>query len=150
MEAADVISFKSQIDPDYIVTVIYPESDSYQIIRSLIEGIGGGIAALAIGKKLILVDGAELEKIDQHQFKAVQAHEICHGVLEHNLDNPEKEEIEADLAAIDLLIRINEIRASESLSRRLRIQRGLEYSESKLRGLLSGRSLELYTNYLLR
>lgn len=148
MESIDIISFQSIIDESYIVTVIYPESDYYQGIKSMLDQIGGSIAALVVGEKMILVDGEELEKIDQDQFKAVQAHEICHGILGHTSGLSETEEVEADLSAIHLLIELNEIKASESLSERLLMQRGIRYSDNSLESQLSEQSLRLYTNYL--
>jgi hypothetical protein len=150
MEDQGIIAFKSPIDNDYNVIVVYPENENYAQVKSVLGAIDESIAALVVGKTTIIVDGQSLESIDKDQFKAVQAHEICHGILEHSSELSDEEEIEADLAAIDLLIRLNEPQASEALSRRLSNQRGLEYSESTLRELLSGRSLELYTDYLLR
>ncbi len=148
MEPNEVISFRSPVDESYIVTVIYPESDLYSEIKSMLDQIGGSIAALVVGKKMILVDGRELEKIDIDQFKAVQAHEICHGILGHTSDLLEDEEIEADISAIHLLLKLEETKASETLSDRLLMQRGIEYTNSSLRSLLSERSLRLYTDYL--
>ena len=148
MESNDVISFTSPIDESYVVTVIYPESDYYSGIKSMLDQIGGSIAALIVGEKMILVDGQELEKIDIDQFKAVQAHEICHSILDHTSELSEEEEVEADLSAIHLLLELNEIKASESLSERLLSQRGIEYSNSSFGSLLSERSLRLYTDYL--
>jgi hypothetical protein len=148
MESNYVISFTSPIDESYVVTVIYPESDYYSVIKSMLDQIGGSIAALIVGEKMILVDGQELEKIDIDQFKAVQAHEICHSILHHTSELSEEEEVEADLSAIHLLLELNEIKASESLSERLLRQRGIEYSSNSIGSLLSERSLRLYTDYL--
>jgi len=150
MENADTISFRSFIDDSFIVTVVYPESDLYDDIKSMLDSVGGSIAALVVGKKMILVDGAELEKIDEDQFKAVQAHEICHEILGHTSELSERDEVEADLSAIHLLLELEENKASESLAGRLLEQRGIKYSEHSLRSILSENSLRLYTNYLSR
>lgn len=150
MENTDIISFRSVIDDSFIVTVVYPESDLYEDIKSMLDSIGGSIAALVVGKKMILVDGAELEKIDEDQFKAVQAHEICHDILEHTSELSERDEAEADLSAIHLLLEMEENKASKCLAERLLRQRGIKYSDHSLRSILSDDSLRLYTSYLLR
>ena len=148
MENTDIISFRSVIDDSFIVTVVYPESDLYADIKGMLDGIGGSIAALVVGKKMILVDGSGLEKIDEDQFKAIQAHEICHDILGHTSELSESDEIEADLSAIHLLLELEENKASESLSNRLLNQRGIKYNDHSLESILSGESLRLYRNYL--
>ena len=148
MENTDIISFRSVIDDSFIVTVVYPESDLYADIKGMLDGIGGSIAALVVGKKMILVDGSGLEKIDEDQFKAIQAHEICHDILGHTSELSESDEIEADLSAIHLLLELEESKASESLSNRLLNQRGIKYNDHSLESILSGESLRLYRNYL--
>jgi len=150
VDSHDVLSFKSLIDDEYMVIVVYPESVHYGRFKSLIESVNGGIAALATEHKAIIVDGVELEEISSDQFKAVQAHEICHGVLKHGSGPIEIEEIEADLTAIDLLIKIGEHKASEALRERLREQRGIEYNEKSLSSNLSPQSLDLYNQYRSR
>lgn len=148
MENTDIISFRSVIDDSFIVTVVYPESALYADIKGMLDGIGGSIAALVVGKKMILVDGSGLEKIDEDQFKAIQAHEICHDILGHTSELSESDEIEADLSAIHLLLELEESKASESLSDRLLNQRGIKYNDHSLESILSRESLRLYRNYL--
>jgi hypothetical protein len=145
MQFQDIISFHSEIDGNYVVSVLYPENPRYSDLMGI---IGENIAVLAIGKNLILVDGISLEDLTEDQFKAVQAHEICHGILGHKQGSSENEEIEADLTAIDLLMTIGEIESAKALNKRLLDQRGISYSKKNLGSMLSERSYNLYRNYL--
>lgn len=146
MKEQDIIGFKSQIDENFDVIVIYSENEKYSHFKSAMNAAEENIAALLIGENKILVDGEALKEINLDQFKAVQAHEICHSILDHS-GSSEDNEIEADLTAIHLLLELGELEASRSLAERLLTQRGLDHQKVSLDERLSRRSLKLFSEY---
>lgn len=145
MKNQGIITLSSSIDPDYMVAVIYPEHPEYSSVKKLLEG---SIAALVIDKSLILTDGQALDELSHDHFKAIQAHEISHAILNHGSGDSEEAEIEADLVAIDLLIRNGEKRSAKLLSKRLKDQRSVRYNEANFYKFISDGSLRLYKRYL--
>jgi hypothetical protein len=146
MKEQDIIGFKSPIDENFDVIVIYSENEKYSQFKSFMNAAEENIAALLIGENKILVDGEALKEINLDQFKAVQAHEICHSILDHT-GVSEHDEIEADLTAIHLLLELGELEASRLLAERLLTQRGLNHQNVSLDERLSKRSLKLFSEY---
>jgi len=147
MNDQDIIAFKSPIDENFDVVVIYSENEKYSQFRSILNADRENIAALVIGEKKILVDGESLKEINEDQFKAIQAHEICHSILDHS-GISEEYEIEADLTAIHLLLELGEPEASRSLAERLLNQRRLNPQNVSLNERLCERSLKLFSGYM--
>ena len=146
MNDQDIIAFKSPIDNEFDVIVVYPEHEKYAQFKSALNAAQENMAALIVGEQKILVDGEALKDINMNQFKAIQAHEICHSILDHS-GISEEDEIEADLTAIHLLLELGELEASGSLAERLLNQRGLDHQSVSLDERLSRRSLKLFSEY---
>jgi hypothetical protein len=146
MNDQDIIAFKSTIDENFEVIVVYSGYEKYPQFKSALNVEQENLAARVIGETKILVDGESLLDISSDQFKAIQAHEICHSILDHT-GISEDEEIEADLAAIHLLLELGELEASRSLSERLLNKRGLDHQSVSLDERLSRKSLKLFTEY---
>lgn len=147
-ESQDVVVFNSLIDPKYQVAVMYPEYEKYEEAKHLLSMEKESIAGLIVGKNLIIVDGKALEGLSEDQFIAVQAHEICHGVLEHSPGNSMDSEIEAEVSAIDLLTKLGKPKSAKILIDRIKEERGIVYKQEILCECLSKKSLDLYKKYL--
>ena len=93
----DIISFESQIDPAYNVSVVYREYERYDELADIMGKFGDTIALLNLNTNHIFVDGEKLTDLNFDHLLAIQAHEICHSVLRHSPGISEAEEIEADL-----------------------------------------------------
>jgi hypothetical protein len=147
MNDQDIIAFKSPIDENFEVIVVYSGYEKYPQIKSVLNAVQENLAALIVGETKILVDGESLLNVSSDQFKAIQAHEICHSILDHS-GISEEYEIEADLTAIHLLLELGELEASRSLAERLLNQRRLNPQNVSLNERLCERSLKLFSGYM--
>jgi hypothetical protein len=144
----DIISFESQIDPAYNVSVVYREYERYDELVDIMGKFGDTIALLSLNTNHIFVDGEKLTDLNFDHLLAIQAHEICHSVLKHSPGISEVEEIEADLAAISLLTEIGYYKAADLLAERLQNVRCIDYSLETFKETLSQGKLDLYEEYL--
>jgi hypothetical protein len=144
----DIISFKSQIDSNYNVSVVYREYENYKGLVNIMGKFGDSIALLDLNTNHIFVDGEKLSDLDFDHLLAIQAHEICHSVLKHSPGVSEIEEIEADLAAISLLNEIGHHKAAGLLAERLQDVRHIDYSLEVFKETLPQCRIDLYEEYL--
>ena len=103
-EEESEIEFKSPIDKKYNVMIIYPDSDYYEQITSMIPN--NGLAVTDMRQKAMVINGAKIESenLTNDHLLFIQAHEIGHHYLNHKgeFGIPEQEK-EADYAAYLLL-----------------------------------------------
>ena len=130
MEEIGVIAYKSKINPDYQVHIVYNDYAEYDLIKKSLSEMNNSIGALWVGTKNIFIDGEALADnlIDQDQLLAIEAHEIAHSLLGHESGVDEQSEKEADLFAIALLDMDNHTRAASFLKDRMKDLYGIDYA----------------------
>lgn len=99
-----------------------------------------GIAFAIINYKIIIVDAEQTEGLTQDHILAVEAHEICHGRLNHGNRQPDPilQEKEADWLANRLLRSMNLVTPADLISNRYR-----EYYQTDISSLNEHMSLVL-------
>jgi hypothetical protein len=144
-----ITTFRSQIDNDYIVFIVYNDSDKYEFFRSIFESMEGTVAFLDFDRKLIFIDG-EVPGLSVDHVMAIQAHEICHYVLQHdNIQNSvDRMEIEADIASIEILNSMNYLKSADLMRGRLLDRYGIEFTESSIDFILSENKKNIFMKYL--
>jgi hypothetical protein len=150
MEEVNIISFESKIDKDYKVFIIYKEHNRYVELIEIMESLNNSMAILDMPNKNIFIDGEMLLELNHDHLLAIQAHEICHSVLDHRGGVFENDEIEADLSAINLLKNLGYLESSEILTKRLLDLRGIEYSDELFENSLNAEKNKKIKNYIGR
>jgi hypothetical protein len=148
MEENEIISFRSQIDGNFIVSIVYREYEKYNNLMKVMERIGDSIAILNLKDNHIFIDGESLKDLEIDHLIAIQAHEICHSVLKHPEGVSDEYEIEADLGAIYLLDYIGYPNASILLKERLLKLRSLEYNTDLIKSKFGDIKFKSFQKYL--
>jgi len=127
---SDIIVKESRINPEFKVFIVYKEHESYASIKQSLELLNNSIAAIDLQSKSIFIDGERVidELIDEDQLLAIEAHEVAHYMLGHDVEINDESEKEADLFAIAMLDQDGWHRASSFLKDRLKEFYGIDYS----------------------
>lgn len=98
------IEYRSEFLSDVSVVVVFNDDPLYSQVKGFFEQYGYGF--MVPGQNLIVIDGEILVgKSDAKDIlKFIEAHEVGHILLKHNGPRNEKDEINADLKALVLLI----------------------------------------------
>jgi len=129
MEDSAIISYRSKIDSQFQVFVVYKDYEKYDIIKEMLERCNGSLAALQVNTTNIYIDGEAIEELSADQMLAIEAHEIAHYRLKHPAGLSEDLEIEADLFAISLLELDGYFEAANYLKDRLNEFYDIDFSE---------------------
>ena len=129
MEDASIISYRSKIDSQFQVFVVYKEHEHYDFIREMLYKCNNSIAALQVNTTNIYIDGESIEDLTADQLLAIEAHEIAHYKLKHPAGVSEDLEIEADLFAISLLELDGYFEAAKYLKQRLNDLYDIDFDE---------------------
>lgn len=113
---------ESLIDPDW--KVYFTTSTDADYPSELFAHYG--IAVAIVNHKIIIIDGDQTSQLSQDHILAVEAHEICHGRLDHGNRQPDQtlQEKEADWLAHDLLTSMNLVIPANLISERYRLYYG--------------------------
>ena len=144
-----IASFSSQIDREYTIFLVYSESEKYHIFKNIFESLGDSVGFLDFKGKLIFIDG-ECDGLTGDHIIAIQAHEICHHILQHDkVDYSEdRMEIEADIASIEMLNFIGMSISADLIKERLLARYGILYSDSSLDFILASDKKKIFKKYL--
>ena len=98
------IEYRCEFFSDVSVVVVFNDDPLYSQVKGFFEQYGYGF--MVPGQNLIVIDGEILVgKSDAKDIlKFIEAHEVGHILLKHNGPRNEKDEINADLKALVLLI----------------------------------------------
>lgn len=147
LEEANLLSWASRIDNNFSVFVIYPNHPSFKHLEGIYFKIFG-VGFLDFSTMTIFIDGKEISKdgyTTDHLY-AIEAHEIAHFILKHDMKRPTKEqERDADIVAIKLLELLNHNKAKDLLITRFNELYGADYS---LESNLSNEDIKLVNDYL--
>lgn len=103
MENQTQIEYNSEFLTDVIVVVVFNDDPLYSQVKPFFEEYGFGF--MVPGKNFMIIDGEILvdEPDAKDILKFIEAHEVAHVMLGHDGPRNPKDEIEADLKALDLL-----------------------------------------------
>ena len=98
------IEYRSEFLSDVSVVVVFNDDPLYSQVKGFFEQYGYGF--MVPGQNLMIIDGEILVgKSDAKDIlKFIEAHEVGHILLKHDGPRNEKDEINADLKALVLLI----------------------------------------------
>ena len=144
-----IITFSSQIDNEYTVFIVYAESERYSTFREIFGLLDNSVGFLDFNSRLIFIDG-ECKDLTLDHIIAIQAHEICHYILQHNnIDYSEdRMEIEADIASIEMLNYMGMHIPADLIKERLLGRYGILYSMDSLDFILSQDKKIMFNEYL--
>lgn len=103
MENQTQIEYNSEFLTDVIVVVVFNDDPLYSQVKPFFEEYGFGF--MVPGKNLMIIDGEILvdEPDAKDILKFIEAHEVAHVMLGHDGPRNPKDEIDADLKALELL-----------------------------------------------
>jgi len=126
-----ILVYKSRIDPNYMVLVIYEENDLYQRISEEMYRMDT-ICIMDITTNFMIIDGEAIQGMSMDHLLCIESHEIAHVLLDQSGLSEEEAEIESDLAGIFILETMGFEKASMILKKRLYDLRDVEYTKETL------------------
>lgn len=93
-------TFFSEFRSDIAVAILGKDDYRYEIMKPLFEQCGYGFAETSSG--CVFIDGTL--KLNKHELKCVEAHEVAHIMLNHTKERNDKDEEQADTFAWLLLV----------------------------------------------
>jgi Zn-dependent peptidase ImmA (M78 family) len=104
MENQTQIEYGSEFLNDVTVVVVFNEDPLYSQVKGFFDQYGFGF--MVPGKNLMIIDGEILvgEPDAKDILKFIEAHEVAHILLKHDGPRNERDEIEADMMALNLLV----------------------------------------------
>jgi hypothetical protein len=125
VESQEEAVWKSEIDPEWTVFVLFSNDDLYDKVSGIFDQFGLAFAELE--SKLIFIDGEHVreQNLTDDHILAVEAHEISHHILNHKSGAySDRQEREADWLGIRLLDQMGYGKASSILEKRYSDQYG--------------------------
>ena len=104
MENQTQIEYNSEFLTDVIVVVVFNDDPLYSQVKPFFNEYGFGF--MVPGKNLMIIDGEILvdEPDAKDILKFIEAHEVAHILLGHDGPRNDKDEIDADMMALNLLV----------------------------------------------
>jgi hypothetical protein len=104
MKKETQLEYRSEFLNDVTVVVVFNDDPLYSQVKGFFEQYGFGF--MVPGQNLMIIDGEILvgEPNAKDILKFIEAHEVAHILLKHDGPRNEKDEIDADLMALNLLI----------------------------------------------
>ena len=130
MENQTQIEYRSEFLNDVTVVVVFNEDPLYPQVKPFFDQYGFGF--MAPGKNLMIIDGEILvgETDAKDILKFIESHEVAHILLKHDGPRNEKDEIDADLMALNLLIEKGYDKSIKILLDKFQERHGVEFNES--------------------
>jgi hypothetical protein len=129
MENQTQIEYNSEFLTDVVVVVVFNDDPLYSQVKPFFEEYGFGF--MVPGKNLMIIDGKILvgEPDSKDILKFIEAHEVAHILLGHDGPRNDKDEIEADLKALDLLIEKGYDKSIKILLDKFQERHGVEFNK---------------------
>lgn len=104
MENQTQIEYRSEFLNDVTVVVVFNDDSLYSQVKPMFDQYGFGF--MVPGKNLMIIDGEILvgEPDAKDILKFIEAHEVAHILLKHDGPRNERDEIDADMMALNLLV----------------------------------------------
>jgi hypothetical protein len=128
MENQTQIEYRSEFLNDVTVVVVFNEDPLYPQVKPFFDQYGFGF--MAPGKNLMIIDGEILvgEPDAKDILKFIESHEVAHILLKHDGPRNEKDEIDADLMALNLLIEKGYDKSIKILLDKFQERHGVEFN----------------------
>jgi hypothetical protein len=127
MENQTQIEYRSEFLNDVTVVVVFNEDPLYPQVKPFFDQYGFGF--MAPGKNLMIIDGEILvgEPDAKDILKFIESHEVAHILLKHDGPRNEKDEIDADLMSLNLLIEKGYDKSIKILLDKFQERHGVEF-----------------------
>ena len=104
MKKETQLEYRSEFLNDVTVVVVFNDDPLYSQVKGFFEEYGFGF--MVPGQNLMIIDGEILvgEPDAKDILKFIEAHEVAHILLKHDGPRNERDEIDADMMALNLLV----------------------------------------------
>jgi hypothetical protein len=128
MKKETQIEYSSEFLSDVTVVVVFNDDPLYSQVKGFFEQYGFGF--MVPGQNLMIIDGEILvgEPDAKDILKFIEAHEVAHIILKHDGPRNEKDEIDADLMALNLLIEKGYDKSIKILLDKFQERHGVEFN----------------------
>ena len=132
MKKETQIEYRSEFLDDVTVVVVFNDDPLYSQVKPFFDQYGFGF--MVPGKNLMIIDGEILVGEDNAKdiLKFIEAHEVAHILLNHDGPRNEKDEIDADMMALNLLIGKGYDKSIKILLDKFEERHGVEFNEVSL------------------
>jgi len=132
MEIETQIEYSSEFLSDVTVVVVFSDDRLYSQVKPFFNQYGFGF--MVPGKNLMIIDGEILVGNDNAKdiLKFIEAHEVAHILLKHEGPRNERDEIDADLMALNLLVNKGYIDSIKILKDKFQERHGVMFNEVSL------------------
>ena len=126
------LEYRSEFLNDVTVVVVFNDDPLYSQVKGFFDQYGFGF--MVPGQNLMIIDGEILvgESDAKDILKFIEAHEVGHILLNHDGPRNEKDEINADLMALNLLIEKGYDKSIKILLDKFQERHGVEFNEVNL------------------
>ena len=132
MKTESQLEYRSEFLNDVTVVVVFNDDPLYSQVKGFFEEYGFGF--MVPGQNLMIIDGEILigEPDAKDILKFIEAHEVAHIILKHDGPRNEKDEIDADMMALNLLIEKGYDKSIKILLDKFEERHGVEFNEVNL------------------
>ena len=132
MKKETQIEYRSEFLNDVSVVVVFNDDPLYSQVKVFFEQYGFGF--MVPGQNLMIIDGEILvgEPDAKDILKFIEAHEVAHILLKHDGPRNERDEIDADLMALNLLIGKGYDKSIKILLDKFQERHGVDFNEVNL------------------
>ena len=127
MKKETQIEYRSEFLNDVAVVVVFNDDPLYSQVKGFFEEYGFGF--MVPGQNLMIIDGEILvgEPNAKDILKFIEAHEVAHILLKHDGPRNEKDEIDADMMALNLLVKKGYDKSIKILLDKFQERHGVEF-----------------------
>ena len=127
MKKETQIEYRSEFLNDVAVVVVFNDDPLYSQVKGFFEEYGFGF--MVPGHNLMIIDGEILvgEPNAKDILKFIEAHEVAHILLKHDGPRNEKDEIDADMMALNLLVEKGYDKSIKILLDKFQERHGVEF-----------------------
>jgi Zn-dependent peptidase ImmA (M78 family) len=127
MENQTQIEYRSEFLNDVSVVVVFNDDQLYSQVKGFFKEYGFGF--MVPGQNLMIIDGEILvgEPNAKDILKFIEAHEVAHILLKHDGPRNEKDEIDADMMALNLLVKKGYDKSIKILLDKFQERHGVEF-----------------------
>lgn len=132
MKKETQIEYQSEFLSDVTVVVVFNDDPLYSEVKPFFDQYGFGF--MVPGKNLMIIDGEILVGHPKAKdiLKFIEAHEVAHIMLKHNGPRNERDEIDADLMALNLLVKKGYVDSIKILLDKFQERHGVMFNEVNL------------------
>ena len=129
MKKESQIEYRSEFLNDVAVVVVFNDDPLYSQVKGFFEEYGFGF--MVPGQNLMIIDGEILvgEPDAKDILKFIEAHEVAHILLNHDGPRNEKDEIDADMMALNLLVEKGYDKSIKILLDKFQERHGVEFEK---------------------